>query len=195
MKEIEVIQNMIYEVRTQRVMLDSDLARLYGVETRVLNQAVKRNAARFEGDDFMFRLTKDEAMMIRSRSQIVILNKKRGSNIKYLPFAFTELGVAMLSSVLKSEAAININRDIMRAFVLMKRMIMTPIPDSNIELRREIEALRQEMNDILADQNDINEETRMQLDAISKSLAELQSINRQPKPRQPIIGFYIPKKK
>ena len=195
MKEIEVIQNMIYEVRTQRVMLDSDLARLYGVETRVLNQAVKRNAARFEGDDFMFRLTKDEAMMIRSRSQFVILNKKRGSNIKYLPFAFTELGVAMLSSVLKSEAAININRDIMRAFVLMKRMIMTPIPDSNIELRREIEALRQEMNDILADQNDINEETRMQLDAISKSLAELQSINRQPKSRQPIIGFYIPKKK
>lgn len=194
-------------------MLDSDLAKLYGVETRILNQAVKRNASRFEGDDFMFRLTKDEALAIRSRSQFVtlentggtkslenedfsrsqfvMLNKGRGSNIKYLPYAFTELGVAMLSSVLKSEVAISINRDIMRAFVLLKRMMMSPMPDSNSELRREIEALRQEMNEILAGQNDINEETRMQLDAISLSLAELQSRDVRP-PRRPVIGFRQP---
>ena len=86
-------------------MLDRDLAAIYGVETKALNQSVKRNIKRFEGDDFMFRLTKDEVQSARSRSQIVTLNK-RGSNIKYLPYAFTELGVAMLSSVLKSETAI-----------------------------------------------------------------------------------------
>ena len=97
----------------------------------------------------------------------------------------------MLSSVLKSEVAISINRDIMRAFVLLKRMMMSPMPDSNSELRREIEALRQEMNEILADQNDINEETRMQLDAISLSLAELQSHDVRP-PRRPVIGFRQP---
>jgi len=83
-------------------MLDFDLAERYGIETRVLKQAVRRNIERFEGDDFMFEVTKDEL----SRSQIVILNKGRGSNIKYLPFAFTELGVSMLSSVLNSKAAI-----------------------------------------------------------------------------------------
>ena len=87
-------------------MLDRDLAAIYGVETKALNQSVKRNIKRFEGDDFMFRLTKDEVQSARSRSQIVTLNK-RGSNIKYLPYAFTELGVAMLSSVLKSETAIS----------------------------------------------------------------------------------------
>ena len=124
MNEIQTIQSKIYEIRGQRVMLDRDLAAMYGVETKALNQAVKRNSKRFEGDDFMFRLTKDEAELARSRSQIVTLespankglledstssrsqivtmNKGRGSNIKYLPYAFTELGVAMLSSVLKS---------------------------------------------------------------------------------------------
>ena len=100
--DLEPIQNRIYEIRGFRVMLDFDLAERYGIETRVLKQAVRRNIERFEGDDFMFEVTKDEL----SRSQIVILNKGRGSNIKYLPFAFTELGVSMLSSVLNSKAAI-----------------------------------------------------------------------------------------
>jgi len=104
--EIQTIQSKIYEIRGQRVMLDRDLAAIYGVETKALNQSVKSNIKRFEGDDFMFRLTKDEVQSARSRSQIVTLNK-RGSNIKYLPYAFTELGVAMLSSVLKSETAIS----------------------------------------------------------------------------------------
>ncbi len=98
-------------------MLDFDLAVMYGIETRILKQSVKRNLKRFEGDDFMFEPTKDEL----SRSQFVILNKGRGSNMKYLPFAFTEPGVAMLSSVLNSDTAIEINRGIMRAFAAMRK--------------------------------------------------------------------------
>lgn len=86
MDELQVIQSKIYEIRGQRVMLDFDLAEMYGIETRVLKQAVRRNLKRFSGDDFMFELTKDEL----SRSQFVILNKGRGSNIKYMPFAFGE---------------------------------------------------------------------------------------------------------
>ena len=100
MNDLETIQNKIYEIRGQRVMLDHDLAELYGVETKRLNEAVKRNAKRFEGDDFMFQLTKDECL----RSQIATSNTKRGGT-RYLPYAFTELGVAMLSSVLRSETA------------------------------------------------------------------------------------------
>ena len=203
------IQRQIYEIRGQRVMLDRDLAAIYGVETKVLNQSVKRNISRFEGDDFMFRLTKDETRQIALMSQIVTLetpvatgllddsnslrsqivtsNKERGGN-RYLPYAFTELGVAMLSSVLKSETAISVNRDIMRAFVAFRHLATQPLPDSNAELRKEIQAIRDEMNDILADQNDINEMTRAQLDAISKALAELQAERKQPKPRRR-IGF------
>ena len=210
MLELQHIQSLIYEIRGQRVMLDRDLAAIYGVETKALNQSVKRNQKRFEGDDFMFRLTKDEASQIvqrsqivtlensetngdveeynRSRSQIVTLNKGRGSNIKYLPYAFTELGVAMLSSVLKSETAINVNRDIMRAFVAFHHLAKQPLPDSNTVLRKEIQAIRDEMNEILANQNEINELTRAQLDAISEALAELQSKEPRPKVHRR-IGF------
>ena len=92
--ELQTIQNKIHEIRGQKVMLDFDLAEMYGIETRVLKQAVRRNPKRFEGNDFMFELTKEEL----SRSQFVTLNKGRGNNFKYMPFAFTELGVAMLSS-------------------------------------------------------------------------------------------------
>lgn len=96
MEQLQIIQNKIYEIRGQRVMLDFDLAELYGTETRVLKQAVKRNIQRFEGEDFMFQLTKEEVSMF-SRSQFVTLKTGRGHNFKYMPFAFTELGVAMLS--------------------------------------------------------------------------------------------------
>src|SRR3989304_9924053 len=104
----EVIERKIYLIRGKSVMLDRDLAELYGVETRVLNQAVKRNINRFP-EDFMFSLTREEIgrisqIVIRSRSQFVTL--KRGQNIKYLPYAFTEQGVAMLSSVLHSKRAV-----------------------------------------------------------------------------------------
>ena len=187
MNDIELIQNKIYEIRGQRVMLDRDLAELYGVETKRLNEAVKRNIRRFEGDDFMFQLTKDETSITSSRSQIATLNKGRGSNVKYLPFAFTEFGVAMLSSVLKSEIAINVNREIMRAFVTMRHIITLP-DDSNriLAIEQELKKLKDEVNDILRDQNDINEETRMQLDAFTIALAELQAKPKEEKPRRRI---------
>ena len=210
MNEVQVIQNKIYEIRGQRVMLDRDLAAMYGVETRVLNQAVRRNATRFDGDDFMFQLTKDEVLQVASRSQIVTsnipdnkgiledsygsksqivtLNKGRGSNIKYLPYAFTELGVAMLSSVLRSETAISINREIMRAFVAFRR-IAVALPNTAADvaqLRKDFEELKLDIEDILADQNNINEDTRMQLELINQFLAALQAPPK--KPHRP-IGF------
>ncbi|MDP3582958.1 MAG: ORF6N domain-containing protein [Ignavibacteria bacterium] len=113
---VESISTKIHLVRGEKILLDSDLANLYGVETRTLNQAVTRNISRFPAD-FMFRLTKDEYASLRS--QIVIL--KRGEHSKYLPSAFTEQGVAMLSSVLKSERAVQVNIAIMRAFVQMRK--------------------------------------------------------------------------
>ena len=128
------IGSAIRLVRGQKVLLDNDLARLYGVETRVLNQAVKRNAERFP-EDFMFQLTPDEAeVWLRSRSQFVIL--KRGENLKYRPYAFTEQGVAMLSSVLHSDRAVRVNIEIMRAFVRLRQMLA-----SNADLARKLEAL------------------------------------------------------
>ena len=120
------------------------------------------------------------------------LNNGRGQHSKYLPNAFTELGVAMLSSVLKSETAISINREIMRAFVIFRHIIKQPMPDNNAELRVEIQTLREEMEEILADQNDINEETRAQLDAISMALSELQC-ERQRSTKSNPIGFVKPK--
>ena len=103
-----------------QVMLDRDLAVLYGVETKVLNQAVKRNIERFP-EDFMFQLTHEECL----RSQIVTLNTKRGQHLKYMPYAFTEEGVAALSGVLHSKIAINVNISIMRAFVMMRHNMLS----------------------------------------------------------------------
>ena len=118
--ELSIIKSKIHEIRGVKVMLDFDLAEAYGIETRVLKQSVRRNLKRFDGDDFMFELTKNEVFEL-SRSQIVILNGKQGSNIKYSPFAFTELGVAMLSSVLNSDKAIEVNKEIIRTFVLLRQ--------------------------------------------------------------------------
>ena len=112
------LQARIKCVRNIQVMLDRDLAELYGVPVKRLNEQVKRNLGRFP-EDFMFQLTKDDCL----RSQIATLNGKRGTHIKYLPYAFTENGVAMLSSVLRSETAINVNIRIMRAFVALRRFV------------------------------------------------------------------------
>ena len=123
---VEIIENKIYLIRGYKVMLDRDLAGLYGVKTKVLNQAVKRNLTRFPGD-FMFQLDLEEARKIivitakNSRSQSVTL--KQGQNIKYLPYVFTEQGIAMLSSVLKSERAIQVNILIMRIFVKIRNFL------------------------------------------------------------------------
>lgn len=119
--EIEVIQNKIHEVRGCKVMLDFDLATLYETETKRIKEAVKRNPNRFP-DDFMFELTENEFNSLRS--QIATLKKGRGQHTKYLPFAFTEQGVAMLSSVLKSDKAIDINISIMRTFVAIRQFAL-----------------------------------------------------------------------
>ncbi len=120
MNNIEVIiKTKIHNIRGKQVMLDSDLAELYDVETRILNQAVKRNIERFP-EDFMFQLTNEESL----RSHFVTLNKSRGQHRKYLPYAFTEQGVAMLSSVLRSMKAIEVNIKIMRAFVAMRNFLL-----------------------------------------------------------------------
>ena len=187
MSNLQIIQSKIYEIRGQKVMLDFDLAELYGIETRVLKQAVRRNSARFEGEDFMFELTKEEI----SRSQIVILNKGRGSNIKYAPFAFTELGVAMLSSVLNSPTAIEINRGIMQVFVAMRQLIHTSPVDNIGELKNELKELKEYIEEVFTDQNDINEDTRMQLELINQTLAQLQ-VKDQPLKKRNRIGYRLP---
>ena len=213
MNEIQVIQNKIYEIRGQRVMLDFDLAAMYGVETRTLNQAVKRNIERFP-EDFMFQLTNGEWSILKSqivisniadnqevgnlKSQIVILKNGRGQHKKYMPYAFTEQGVAMLSSVLRSPLAIQMNIGIMRAFVAIRHMVNTlPQPDATADvaqLRKDFENLKLDIEDILHDQNDINESTRAQLDAISTALSELQAKEPRKRERNP-IGFIKPEKK
>ena len=128
----QVIESKIFIIRGKKVMLDKDLAVLYGVETKVLNQAVKRNILRFP-EDFMFQLSQEEAKEL-SRSQFVTL--KRGQNIKYLPYAFAENGVAMLSRVLNSKRAIQVNIQIMRTFTKIREMLAT-----HKELKQKIEEM------------------------------------------------------
>ncbi len=151
----ETLSMQVMVVRGQRVMLAQQLAQLYGVETKVLNQAVKRNAVRFPAD-FMFQLTALETKGLRSqfvtssgqplvlegvsRSQIVTL--KQGENQKYLPYAITEQGIAMLSSVLKSERAIAVNIEIMRAFVSMRGLL-----SEHKDLKRTLNALERKYDD------------------------------------------------
>jgi len=128
----ERVENAIFIIRGHRVMLDGELAVLYDVETRALIQAVKRNIERFPAD-FMFQLTANEIAQENIRDQPV---GKRGSNIKYLPYAFTEQGVAMLSSVLRSPRAVQVNIEIMRAFVRLRQMLQ-----ANTELAKKLASL------------------------------------------------------
>ena len=120
--EFELIKNSILEIRGKKVMLDMDLAKIYEVETRALKQAVRRNLDRFP-EDFMFQLTKEEWSILRS--QIVTLEVGKGNHPKFLPFAFTEQGVAMLSAVLNSQRAVNASIAIMRAFVMIRQWALT----------------------------------------------------------------------
>lgn len=213
--EIEVIKHRIYEVRGLRVMLDRDLAELYGVETRALNQAVKRNIDRFP-DDFLFRLNKNEWTFLKSqivisnndtttadnkdvdtnddslKSQFVISN--RGGD-RALPYAFTELGIAMLSSVLRSETAIQVNINIMRAFVAIRHAV-SAWQGVNLKVEQmshKVDQLNNHVEEILHDQNDINrmqEETNteiaLQIEAINDALDQLREKSSTPRKR---IGF------
>jgi hypothetical protein len=188
--DLALIQRKIYEIRSQQVMLDFDLAEMYGIETKRLKEAVRRNIERFEGEDFMLFLTKEEIAEL-SRTQFATLNKNRGSNIKYAPFAFTELGIAMLSSVLNSSTAIDINRGIMRAFVFVRQLILNPSTNPMSELQAEVKKLKSYIEDVFTDYNDINEDTRMQLELINQSLAELQSKKRTDDRPRRRIGFIV----
>ena len=191
MNDLEPIKRKIYEIRGYKVMLDSDLAELYNVETKNLKRAVRANIERFP-DDFMFELTKEEYESLRCKN--FTLKSGRGMHSKYLPFAFTREGIAMLSGLLRSEIAVKANINIMRAFFQMQEALLI-VGNTQLQIeqiRSEIMQLRVDLNDILADQNDINETTRAQLDAISSALAELQSDRARHTGCNP-IGFNVPK--
>ena len=166
--DLQIIQNKIFEVRGCRVMLDYHLAELYQVETRALKQAVKRNIERFPGD-FMFVLTQEEANLLLSigvSQNVIPLDYNFGVA---MPMAFTEQGVAMLSSVLRSKVAIEVNISIMRAFVLMRQMAI-----GYEELSRRIEELEVS--------------TDAQFNELNQALTQLLSQSKQQKERRP-VGF------
>lgn len=188
--ELQPIQSKIYEIRGQRVMLDFDLAELYQVETRTLKQAVRRNIERFPGD-FMFEITEAEYNCLKNSmtSQIVISNEKGGR--RYMPFAFTEQGVAMLSSVLRSGTAIQVNIAIMRAFVAMRNYITTTtqITAELAEIRAKLALLERADEDNAEAVNDLSEDMRKELDNIYQAIAALSiKVPQARKVGQP-IGF------
>jgi len=189
---VDNIKAKIYEFRGQKVMLDFDLASLYQVETKRLKEAVKRNIDRFP-EDAMFALTEDEFASLRS--QIATSNKRGGT--RYMPFAFTELGISMLSSVLSSGIAVKINLQIMRTFIALKHYVVEKRSENlkieNLSLR--IDKINDYIENVLQTQNDINDDTAAQLELINQTLAELQAENtmkKQFEERKP-VGFRIEK--
>ena len=191
--DLSLIQSKIYEIRGQRVMLDFDLAEMYLVETRALKQAVRRNNTRFP-EDFMFELTKHELTSLRS--QIVI---SPSLSTGYTPFAFTEQGVAMLSSVLRSEKAIEINISIMRAFVAVRSYLIaqSSVSAEIKELWQHVKALEEQCEENLKALNDLGEENQETFDEIYLALSELakkqKNLNQSPSPSRKPIGFVKPK--
>ena len=187
MVDLQRIQSKIYEIRGHKVMINRDLAELYQVTTGNLNKSVQRNIKRFPSD-FMFQLTKEEFDQLKTN--LIFPNGiSNWGGTRKLPYAFTEQGPAMLSGISNSDTAIQVNINIMRAFVAMRRLISNPPVDKNAELREEMKKLKDYMEEIFADQNDINEDTRIQLELINQTLAELQVHQKlSDKPRRP-IGF------
>ena len=185
-EDLIIVQNLIYEIRGQKVMLDFDLARLYQVETKALNQAVKRNAERFPSD-FMFRLTAEE--VLNMRSQFVTASKR---NTSAPPFAFTEQGVAMLASVLKSPIAVAASISIMRAFVQVRQYLLTTASMSAElkELRAKVDLIATQREEDLGAVNDLSEDVRQDIDNLYLAIGELSSRIEEKKhePRRK-IGF------
>ena len=193
--ELQKIQQMIYEVRGVKVMLDTDLAVLYGVETKALKRAVRRNIQRFPSD-FMFEVTPQEQKKLKfqigtsslsENQEVTNLRYQNGTSswggIRYNAFAFTELGVAMLSSILNSDTAININISIMRAFVAIRQNL--PI----ISTQKELEELKQRI--IALEESDIDthnaiRETKEELIKVYQALTELGESEKEPIPE---VGF------
>jgi len=188
MEELSNIQKKIHEIRGIRVMLDFDLAGIYHVSTKVLKQAVKRNIRRFP-PDFMFELTKYEW------KELVTICDQIPETMKHSyipPSAFTEHGVTMASVVLRSDVAIDASILVVRAFVAARNLVLNPPVNEVKELHNEVRELKRYVEDIFRDYNDINEDTRIQLELINQSLAELQAKKKEmDKPRNP-IGFNAP---
>lgn len=197
--ELQVIQSKIYEIRGSRVMLDFDLAKLYSTETSLLKRAVRRNMERFP-EDFMFQLTKEEANSLYS-SGVFQASTPQYNFSAYAPFAFTEQGVAMLSSVLRSPIAVKVNINIMRAFVSVRQFVLTN--ESNTKeieyLKHRIEELEHQgvkafaMIERLGEEtleaiNDLSEDNRKEFDNVYLALSQLADKKKQSKPRNP-IGF------
>ena len=183
MDDIAIIENKIYEIRGQKVMLDFDLAEMYGVETKRLKEQVRRNIERFPAE-FMFELTKEEVQF--SRAQIATLKTGQGHNIKYLPFAFTEYGIVMLSSVLKSKTAVEVNINIIRAFVRMRQYLLSSVPPKELEeLKQRIEYLEE---DITSDRESYKKQFDDLFNAFAKISAIIQS-KQTPLDRVKIEGF------
>ena len=184
--ELILVQNLIHEFRGKKVMLDFDLARLYQVETRVLNQSVKRNLKRFP-PDFMFQLTEDE--WITNSSQIVMTSNRPKSA---LPYAFTEQGVAMLSGLLKSDVAIAANIAIIRAFVQVREYLLaaSTVSAELNELRAKVDLLALQREEDLGAVNDLSEDVRQDIDNLYLAIGELSSRIEEKKqaPRRK-IGF------
>ncbi len=185
-EDLIIVQNLIYEIRGQKVMLDFDLARLYQVSTGALNQAVKRNIERFPAD-FMFRLTGEEVQNMTS--QFVISSKRKTSAP---PFAFTEQGVAMLASVLKSPIAVAASISIMRAFVQVRQYLLTTASMSAElkELRAKVDLLALQREEDLGAVNDLSKDVRQDIDNLYLAIGELSSRMEEKKqePRRK-IGF------
>lgn len=169
--EITTIQNMIYTVRGNRVMFDFDLAQLYQVETRVLNQAVKRNIERFP-EDFMFQLNETEWESISSQFVTTSRMKRPKSS---LPYVFTEHGVIMLSSVLRSAVAVQTSIEISRAFIAMRNYIVQDhqVTAELAEIRARLEMLERNDEDNMAAVNDLSDDMRKEIDNIYQAIAEL----------------------
>jgi len=187
---ITPVQNLIYEIRGKRVLLDSDLARLYQVTTGNLNKAVKRNIKRFP-PDFMFQLSKEEFDHL-SNHLIFQNGISSWGGIRKLPFAFTEQGVAMLSGLLKSDVAIAANIAIMRAFVQVREYLITTstLSAELKELKAKVDLLQLQQEENLAAVNDLSEDVRKDIDNLYLAIGELASRieEKKNKPRPP-IGF------
>ena len=179
-----LIQSRILSLREQRAMLDADLAQLYGVETRVLVQAVKRNLARFP-EDFMFQLTAEEWQALRSQS--VISNAGGRGGRRTAPYAFTEQGVAMLSSVLSSPRAIAVNIEIMRTFVRVRALAAT-----HGDLAKRLSELEDKTEALSMNHDTFSRNTRVQLKQVFDALRELMT---PPEPPKRPIGFVAPQDK
>ena len=192
--DIQIIQNKIYELRGRRVMLDFDLPNLYQEEKKRLKESVRRNIERFEGEDFMFELSEEEYNVLkdRLRSQIASLEiDGKGKYPKYSPFAFTEEGVAMLSGVLRSSVAVQVNRAIMRAFVAMNNYLIQVSQYSAelAELRSRLLLVEREVRENLEAMNDLSEDVRRDFDTVFEAIGALSV--KLPEARKPAqkIGF------